>query len=138
MKRVLIIIGILILIAGISFGVWKYYRNKRDENDRKHLNGMTRKEFLEAMRARWEPKYKSAINDWIRNNPTYMVTITDEADKAGRTVEEQINLQVAGHWNENPNPTTFDWAVTYWLPVEVDKLGIDYNDALVQQLIREI
>lgn len=138
MKRALIIIFLLAVIAGIVFAVWKYQRKKRDEFDRAHLNGMTRKEFLQDLTSKFEIKFKKETDDWIRKNTVYMTAIEAEADKNGTSVETEIASRVQGAWDKHPAPTTIDWALNYWLPQTIGAMDIDINDSLVQTLIRKV
>jgi len=148
MKKVVKIFIILAVfgVIGAIFLVLK--KKKQDAKDREILNGMTGKEFLERIRPAWKNKFISSQISWLKNQPEYSKSYIVENNpdftsvmdaNLQKYIDETTRGSAEGSWSQlKPNPMDFDWSRLYWLPQEIDKMGLNINHERVQELIRKI
>jgi hypothetical protein len=144
MKKFLKIFIIFAVFGVIGLAVYFIKKRKQDEKDRDILNGMTSDEFLDSIRPAWKNKFISAQVSWLKDQPEYTInTIQMEQkinyDEAKKFRDETTLGSATASWNElKPNPNDFDWARIYWLPTEIDNMGLNINHERVKELISKI
>lgn len=143
--KIVLVVGILGVTGIVILLVRKQIQNKKD---REILNGMTESEFLKSIRPAWENKFISSQISWLKKQPDYsydsIVSINPEFNSVmdpeyKAFVQNRAEGSARGSWETlNPNPLDYDWSRIYWLPTEIDKMGLNINHDRVQELIKKI
>ena len=156
MKKFIKILVVFAIFGVIGLAVMAVRKKKKESKDREILNGMTGSEFLDRIRPAWESKFKTAQESWLRDQPEYDRSFNGSfqeykynigGDPVPQKSQSQIDAEIdklvkgsaEGSWNElSPNPNDYDWARLYWLPTEIDRMGLNINHDRVRELIAKI
>ena len=156
MKSKIIIAVIVVVILVVVYLFIK--RQARNKADKLELNGLTRSEFLSTIRKDWKAEfwrvfttdylvYKGQIivqtfSDGQKNyavDQSWSADIYNESQETGEPIADIIERATQFAWDKDSStPMNVEWGYKHWLPKNVDNLGIDYNNTLVRELIKQI
>ncbi len=146
MKKVVLILIVILIVAGSVYGF--YYVTKRKEKvaeEKEVFKGMTGKEFVKQFLPVWKAKYFDAMYAYLRDVEakrfsTHYDGVIDGKSLTDRKAELEayVKKETQRAWDEGVNPLDFEWSRKYWLPSTIDDMGLNYNDEIVQEYIKQI